>query len=113
MREIRAGSGLGDSIYLQSIVRHVVLSGSKIAPRSDYPDLFRSLDIPVRRFHKARPCVVAHYAPRKLIPGTTQFEDMAINAGIAGPVEMRLDWQVVNPRIIGESARPVIAVMLP
>lgn len=113
MKEIRSGSGFGDSIYLQSIVRSVVLSGDRITARSGYPELFRSLGVPVVKFHKTPPCLVAHYAARKSAPETTQFEDMVISAGIIGPVEMRLDWQVAKPKIIGKPARPVIAVMLP
>jgi hypothetical protein len=113
MREIRAGSGLGDSIYLQSVARHMVMQGKQIVVRSNYPDVFRPIGVPVVQFHKLGNCVAAHYATRMRMQQTDQFQDMCITAGISGPVEMRLDWQPFNDEFLSGLKRPVIAVMLP
>jgi hypothetical protein len=113
MREIRAGSGLGDSIYLQSIVRHLRMSGKDIIVRSNYPDVFRPLNVSVTQHRKDGKPIVAHYVTRKHTPGTSQFEDMCIMAGIKEPVQMQLDWRVQNTSLLTGIERPIIAVMLP
>lgn len=115
---IRAGSGLGDSIYLQSIARHLIERGKKVEVCSNWREVFepirdRVLISPFRRDHIHR---VAHYTGRKYAPGTDQFQDMCLSAGIAEPVDLRLDWTVRN-RLLIEKARvagkPIVLVMLP
>lgn len=119
IKNIRAGSGFGDSIYLQSVVRHLVSKGESLIVRSDYPDLFEHLNTPVIKFGKGGPAIVAHYSLRKNIPSTSQFQDCCIAAGIKEAVEMRLDWAVRQPDILARHSRPVkreyttLAVMLP
>lgn len=117
-RSIRCGSGLGDSLYLQGAVRHLVARGAALEVCTDWPDVFRPLAgqvlvSPFRREVDIR----AHYAPRKRIPGTDQFQDVCIMAGIRGPVDFRLDWQPQNlaliERIRGDGRWPVVLVLLP
>lgn len=109
MREIRAGSGLGDSIYLQSIVRHLLNRGEEVVPRSNYPDIFKCLNVPVVPMRKHPECMVAHYTLRKGVSGTSQFTDMCIRAGISEEVDLRLDWSQTEHLFNGLP----IAVMLP
>lgn len=106
--EIRAGSGLGDSIYLQSVVRHLAARGERLIVRSNYPDVFKNLEVPVVPMRKFPECRVAHYTLRKSIQGTSQFTDMCMRAGIAEPVDLTLDWE----RCFNFPKRS-IAVMLP
>lgn len=120
MLSIRAGMGLGDAIYLQSVVRHLTSKGDKIEVRTAWPDVFKALNGSVKfaPFSRAGQHVVAHYTSRKGIPGTTQFEDMCINAGIRGRVEMRMDWKVQNEALIDKvkmaaNGKPIILVQLP
>lgn len=118
MRSIRAGSGLGDSIYLQSVVRHLVSQGEQILARSDYPDVFRPLSgrCQVAPFTRLGVDLCAHYTTRKGIPGTTQFEDACLSAGIRGPVELRLDWAPRNQGLVDRlkrAGRPVVCLQLP
>ncbi len=119
IKNIRAGSGFGDSIYLQSVVRHLVAKGENLIVRSDYPDLFESLNVPVIKFGKGGPVIAAHYSLRKNIETTDQFQDCCIAAGIKDPVEMKLDWKVRQPDILSrhrirrKSEYTTLAVMLP
>lgn len=118
MKSIRCGSGLGDSLYLQAAVRHLVFHGHKLEVASDWPDVFRPLAdkitlSPFRREVDIR----AHYAPRKRIPGTNQFQDVCLAAGITEPADFRLDWEPQNrgliERIQGDGRLPVVLVLLP
>jgi hypothetical protein len=118
MRSIRCGRGLGDSIYLQSVVRHMLLKGGlSMQVASDYPAVFWPLG---RRVHVVpftrRVDIVAHYVMRKQITTTTQFQDCCIRAGIEDAAELRLDWTVTNPDLharIRETGRPVLVVQMP
>ncbi len=115
MKTIRCGRGLGDSLYLQSVVRHLMAGGQRFIVKSDYPDVFRPLDARVIEFSRQAD-VVAHYVSRKAIVGTTQFQDCCIKAGIDGPVDLRLDWKVTNQGLadkVRRSGRPVLVVQLP
>lgn len=114
---IRAGSGLGDSLYLQSIVRHLVEEGYHVEACTDWPDLFRPLRdrITVSPFRRHPADRIAHYVQGKNNPRTTQFEDMCIRAEVPRNIDLRLDWTIVNEvlaRKIGKE-KPVVAVQLP
>lgn len=117
MRSIRCGRGLGDSVYLQGVVRHLVEQGERLEVRSDWPDVFRPLAhaVTVTPFNRGGCKVVAHYASRKAMP-TTQFDDCCINAGITPPVDFRLDWTPVNLPLIDRlksHGKPIVCVQLP
>lgn len=118
-RSIRAGSGLGDSLYLQGVVRHLVGQGAKLEVLTNWPDLFRPLAgrITVSRFRRAAD-IYAHYARRRGHPETDQFRDCCIGAGIAGPAELRLDWTLTRSRLVDRlrgaaAGRPIILVQMP
>lgn len=67
-------------------------------------------------FRRDRVSRVAHYVNRKRVPGTDQFTDCCINAGLGEGVEFRLDWDPVRPELIRHvraSGKPVLAVQLP
>lgn len=115
---IRSGKGLGDNLYLQSIARHLVETGHRPIVCTSFPDLFRPLsgkvDVePYRRDHVDR---VAHYISRKRVPGTDQFVDCCINAGVGDRAELRLDWSPVNFPLLARlkaQGKPVVMVQLP
>ncbi len=121
MTRIRAGAGLGDSLYLQAIVRHLVEHGrADLEVCTPWPDLFRPLAGKVRlaAFSKLGVPLVAHYVTRKHAHGTDQFQDMCASAGVQEPVDLRLDWQVTDPgfvsRVRDEAAgRRILLVALP
>ncbi len=114
--ELRGGSGLGDSLYVQSIARYYVMNGQRVIVRSSHPDVFRPIGVPVIQFSKERGAIVAHYVERKTEPGTSQWQDVCISAGVPANTEMLLDWKILNGRnadyFLGVR-RPVIAVLLP
>lgn len=118
MRKIRAGMGLGDALYLQSVVRHLIGKGERLAVACEWPDVFRPLGESVRMvpFTRAGINILAHYSLRKGKPETNQFQDCCIQAGIREPVEMRLDWTPTNLRLIEHLqsfGKPILCVQLP
>lgn len=118
MISIRGGSGLGDSLYLQAIARHLVHRGARLEVCSNWPDLFRPLGdrVTISPFRRRPVDRVAHYTARRAIAGTDQFRDCCISAGIAEPVEFRLDWEVGNPALVDRlraAGLPVVLVQMP
>jgi hypothetical protein len=110
-RTIRSGRGLGDSIYLASIVRHI--GPEKLHVFSDYPELFGGAKVSP---HARKASIVAHYVSRKGITQTDQFQDMCISAGLKKACELRLDWKTSQQTIddmIGPTDRPILCVQLP
>lgn len=118
MKTIRSGRGLGDSLYLQSVVRYLLATQPlRLRVRSDYPDVFSQLGprVEVVPFER-KGDIVAHYAVRKGIDGTTQFQDCCIAAGIQESVEMRLDWTTTDPDLVQRlraGGQPLLLVQLP
>lgn len=117
---IRAGMGLGDSLYLQSVCRHLVKQGQKFLACSKWPDVFRSLgeSVIVGPFTRLGVDKVAHYSLRKGVQGTTQFQDCCIQAGIKEPVDLRLDWAVTELELVETvlglaKGLPIVCVQLP
>lgn len=118
MKGIRCGRGFGDSLYLQSVVRHLLEKGHQgLRVKSDWPDVFRSLPrADVVPFSRAGIDILAHYSSRKGVVGTTQFQDCCACAGIEELVELRLDWKVTNQKLVDRlraHGRPVMVVQLP
>lgn len=117
---IRAGMGLGDSLYLQSVARHFVSKGQKVLACSKWPDVFRPLgdSVIVGPFTRLGVDKVAHYSLRKGVQGTTQFQDCCIQAGIKEPVALRLDWAVTELELVETvsgmaKGLPIVCVQLP
>jgi hypothetical protein len=120
MISVRGGSGLGDSLYVQSIARHLVEQGHQVEACSNWPEVFRPLNgrCVVSPFRRDRVDRLAHYSMRKGMPQTDQFVDCCLQAGIRERIELRLDWLPENAELIsllGERScgRPVVIVQLP
>lgn len=111
MKAVRAGSGLGDSIYLASIARHLVEKGEGVEVCSDWPDVFRYLDVKVSPFRRGEVDIIAHYTQGKQRNNTDQFQDMCIRAGLSRDIELRLDWRPVGTR--PDKLQPFVLVHLP
>lgn len=98
---IRAGSGLGDSIYLQSIVRDFVENGKRIEVMTNFPEVFRPIATKIGLHPFARGATIqAVYSGRKNIRTTDQYMDMCQAAGLRYVPEMRLDWVVQNQPLV-------------
>lgn len=108
MISIRGGSGLGDSVYLQSVARHFVEQGHRVEVCSGWPDVFLPLwdRVTVSPFRRKPIDRLAHYAQRRHVVGTTQFQDCYIQAGITEPVDLRLDWTIRNKRVLAPEHNP-------
>jgi hypothetical protein len=119
LKVIRCGRGLGDSIYLQSVVRHLIEKyGQALEVRSDWPDVFSPLGkmAKVKPFSRTGVDILAHYASRKCRTDTTQFRDCCVNAGIKEQVELRLDWPEPHSELVvhlKSFGKPVVLVQLP
>lgn len=118
MLAIRSGKGLGDSLYLQSVARHLLASGKAVEVCTNWPDVFRPIAdrILLSPFRRERIHINAHYVTRKGIAGTDQFTDCCISAGIRPPYELKLDWSGSHPEVakrIRRSGKPAVIVQLP
>lgn len=112
MKSIRAGRGLGDSLYLQAVARHLVGKGQRLKVCSNWPDVFRPLGGSVQVVPFTRLADInAHYTLRKARGDTDQFEDCCIQAGIRERVEFRLDWKP-GKTLIDSLPKPVVCVLL-
>lgn len=116
MISVRAGSGLGDAIYLQSIARHLVERGEKVEVCSDWPEVFRYLPVHVAPFRRFPVDRNAHYSMRRHVKDTTQFQDCCIQAGLPKSIDLRLDWEPVRPGLVEtlqKVGKPIVCVQLP
>jgi len=112
VKRIRCGSGLGDSLYLQGVVRYLLKERDDILNVcSNYPDIFSQLDVNVVPFSRENIDILAVYTTRKS-EETTQFQDCCITAGIPQDTELRLDWKP-SSLLAKRPRKPTIAVLLP
>lgn len=117
MISIRSGMGLGDSLYLQSVARHLVMQGHLVEVCSKWPDVFLPLGdwVTVSPFRRDRIDRLAHYSQRK-DQKTDQFVDCCLQAGIKEPVDLRLDWTIRNRALVDRvkaHGKPIVLVQLP
>ncbi len=96
---LRAGSGLGDSIYLLPIAKYLQDDGMEITVLSNYPEIFAPAGLRVEPFRRHRVNIVAHYTAGKTNPHTTQFEDMCAAAGLP-PIDFDIFWQDYSESIL-------------
>lgn len=111
---IRANSGLGDSIYLQSVARWFVEQGHHVEACSAWPDVFRPLGdrVTVSAFRRHPVDRLAAYTLRKGNRSTTQFQDCCIQAGAPRDTPLRLDWTPANWDLVRriKALAPVVIV---
>lgn len=118
MTIIRAGSGLGDSLYLRAIVEYLVRKDrGPVIALSDYPEVFIGSGASVEAFRRHKPLdMVAHYVTRKGLLATSQFADMCIHAGIPPYyVPLEFTWEVRNRPLVDNlrtkaRGRPIVLV---
>lgn len=115
MRNIRGGMGLGDALYVQAVARHLTRLGERLKVCTAWPEVFLPLGemVTFAPFRRQDIQILAHYSIRKSQP-TTQFQDVCIQAGIDGPVELKLDWTPTSD--LGEQLKryelPIICVQM-
>lgn len=118
-RAIRGGMGLGDALYVQAVTRHLTARGQGLKVCTAWPDIFKPLNgsVELAPFTRLGNPIVAHYTMRKGVVGTSQFQDVCLNAGVKEPVELKLDWQVVDQVLVNKvrqlaAGKPVVLVQL-
>lgn len=119
MRTIRGGKGIGDALYVQAVARHLV-ARERLRVATSWPEIFRPLGDRVEcvPFTRVGIQILAHYSLRKARVTTDQFTDCCLQAGLKGPVELRLDWQIENTTLTDAmrrqaAGRPICLVQLP
>lgn len=100
VKRIRGGRGLGDALYLQSCVRHLVRRGVDLEVCTDFPEIF---DFPVNFdvFSRHNINYLCHYTKGKQNHHTNQWEDICESAGI-GEAELKLDWKPRNTGLVND-----------
>lgn len=98
-------------------MRHLVERGEELEVCSNWPDVFLPLAGRVKLSAFRRDVDIrAHYAMRKGISGTDQFQDVCIAAGAPRDTPFILGWSPRNMELVRRvraGGRPVIAVQLP
>lgn len=116
---VRGGSGFGDALYVQAVARHLVRYGQKVEACSNYPDVFWPLrGCCTASGFRRNATIIAHYSLRRQVLSTDQFQDCCIQAGLAGAVELRLDWEprslvLVGAILAAARGRPIVVALLP
>lgn len=82
MKRIRSGRGLGDNLYLHSVVGHLTARGERLQVCTNYPEIF-PFDVTFAPWSRGADITV-HYVNGKANPRTTQFEDCCQHAGVPG-----------------------------
>lgn len=120
IERIRSGSGVGDNIYLYSIVKHLVSQGRRLEVATKWPMVFKEIKSKVSLigFTKENAQIVAHYTNRKGKPGTDQFQDMCINAKVEPDIPLELDWTILNRKLTDSilekaNGRKILYVQMP
>lgn len=102
-RRIRGGRGIGDALYVQGIVRHLVKQGVELEVCTDYPEIYQ-FNVSFSPFSRHNIDYLAHYPQRRMIQTTTQWEDVCLSVGKrAEGAELKIDWTPQNNRFKLES----------
>lgn len=99
MITVRCGSGFGDSLYLRPVAEHLARRGA-VTALTNYADVFLGAPVLTEPFRRHKVDVVAHYVQRKAQPGTTQWEDVLLSAGITETVPLRFNWSPRNSALV-------------
>jgi len=100
MKRIRSGRGLGDNLYMVSVVRHLISKGIELEVCTDFPEIFDGMPVAFAPHSRHNIKYLCHYTRRKT-EKTNQWEDICITAGVKD-VELRIDWKIKNQELIDE-----------
>lgn len=102
---VMAAKGLGDAIHMRALVRHV-MAREPVTVFTGWPDVFADLPISVKPL-KARTgeedirhcnsCLHCRLPETRI---TSLFEMACRQAGVSEPVELRIDWRVMNRGLV-------------
>lgn len=106
MIELNAAKGLGDALHLRAIVLHLLKKGEALTVYTGWKEVFAGLAVTVKPLHEKNGDENWHHAMACLhcrIKETghlDMFMMCARQAGIAEPVELRIDWQPRNSALL-------------
>jgi hypothetical protein len=98
--DIRSGSGLGDAIYINSVVQELLKEHSNIILRTKYPGVFASLPIRTKEFTKGGENLAFNYGGSLRRRKTSNiYEDLLQAAGLPMDTEMGTAWEYIPSKI--------------
>lgn len=98
---IKSASGLGDTIYIYPVARHLLDSGFKnITVMTNYPDVFQDLPVKTIKHTKDWATYKISYAGAKRKKETDQYQDVLIAAGIPISTPLEIPWEIRNNEIV-------------
>ena len=114
---LKGASGLGDTIYAYPIVNYYAKKHKTVYYMTDYPEIYQS--IPNVKCHphqklnyftlkdgSKQPVDIRFtYTPRKYTPGTSQFTDSCISAGITKKIDLTIPWKIQNNPLVEKVKR--------
>jgi hypothetical protein len=112
--KIRGGSGLGDSIYVRPIAEHYARAGRDVTVMTNFPEVFRGVDVTVAPFTRVGTNVLAHYTAGKKRTTTNQWQDICISARV-GELALSFKWEVQNKPLTQDlqamaAGKPIVMV---
>ena len=111
---LKGASGLGDTIYAYPIVKYYAQKHDTVYYMTDYPELYETLpNVKCAKHEKLnyirlpngerQPIDIRFtYCARKYTPGSSQFTDSRISAGISEPIELTIPWKTKNNKLIDD-----------
>jgi hypothetical protein len=101
---VRAGSGVGDAIYLRAVCEHLARSHTGVIGCTDYSGIFAGTEIQTAPFSREKIAVCAHYTPFKIREGSTQWQDCCDTAKV-GHIPFRINHEIRNTELIDKLRR--------
>jgi hypothetical protein len=119
---LKGASGLGDTIIAYPIIKHYSKLYDTVHYMTDYPELYKSIGnvkcYPHQKINyiqdgdkKIGVDIRFTYCGRKYTPGSSQFEDSCISAGIKEKLDFNIDWPSKNEQY--EKQRPICILAAP
>lgn len=102
--EIRGPSGIGDAIYMNSIVQEFARRYDKVLMRTKYPEIFKYCErVEPIKFTKGGADKEFNYGgKRRADQTTTQWQDLLMTAGLPLSVPYKTAWKIHNKDIENE-----------
>jgi hypothetical protein len=114
---LKGASGLGDTIYAYPIVKYYAKMNDEVYYMTDYPEIYETLENVKCSKHQKLNYIVKEdgekqpvdvrftYCGRKYTPGTSQFTDSCLSAGIRKPLDLEIPWTIKNKKLIAKVKR--------
>lgn len=103
---LKCASGFGDTIYIHPVAKYFLDNGEEdITIMTNYPDIFADLPVKTTKHTKDWATHKMSYCGRKGKPGTSQFQDVLLAAGVPTDIKLEIPWEVKNRYFIDKIAK--------